>query len=96
MLLGEHGGQADQRRPHPRQHLAQRLALCQLAVTEGHCHAGRALAVDGGADVHRSVGFPDELHQSHGDVAAAHFFHRGADVEAVGQHHIEDEAEGHA
>ena len=40
VLLGEHGGKADQRRPRPRQHLAQRLALCQLAVAEGHCHAG--------------------------------------------------------
>ena len=96
VLLGKDGGRADERRPAEGQHFEPRAVFRQCAAREGDGHAGRALAVDGGADVYRGVGFPDELHQGHGDVAAAHFFRRGADVEAVGQHHIEDEAEGHA
>lgn len=96
MLLGKDGRGADEGSPAEGQDLEPLLFPGQRAAREGDGHAGRALAVDGGADVHRGVGLPDELHQGHGDVAAAHLLRHGADIEAVGQHHIDDEAEGHA
>ena len=52
--------------------------------------------MDGGADVHRGISAPKQPHDAHGDVVPSHCFRRGADVQAVGQYHIKNEAEGHA
>ena len=52
--------------------------------------------MDGGAHVHRGIRAPQQLHDAHGDVGAAHCLRRGADVQTVGQEHVDDKAEGHA
>lgn len=96
MLLGEHGGGADERCPHPGRCFEPGALLCQRAARKGNGHAGRALAVDGGADIDRGICFPDELHQGHGKILPADGFRRGSDVKAVGQYHINNEAERHA
>ena len=96
VLLGEHCGRTDERGPHPGQHLQARALLGEGAAAERQRHAGGALAVDGRADVDRGVCAPQQLQDAHGNVAAPDCFCCGADVQAVGQHHVDDQTEGHA
>ena len=49
MCIRDSGGRTDQCSPHPGQNFQGRALLCQLAVAERQCHAGRALAMDGRA-----------------------------------------------
>ena len=52
--------------------------------------------MDGRAHIDRGVRPPDQLHDAHCNVAAAHRIHCGADIQTVGQQHVQDQAEGHA
>ena len=96
MLFCEDRGGTDKGSPHPGQHLQAGAAFCQPALRERQRHAAGTLAVDGRADIDRGIRLPEELHDLHRDVVAADGLRRGADVQTVGQYHIENEAEGHA
>ena len=95
VLLGEHGGHADQPRPAEGQHFQPGPPLGQFALGKGQGHAARTLAVDGGADVVGGVRLPDQLHDVHGEVVPAHLLRGGAQIHPVGQDHVQDQAEGH-
>ena len=96
MLFCEDRGSADEQRPAPGQHFQAGAVLGQLAAGERQRHAAGTLAVDGRADVDRGVRAPQQLHDAHGNVAAPDCFCCGTDVQAVGQHHVDDQTEGHA